>query len=173
MNLKQTLKNWLFPQPKLEVVQTCFESRFKLLPKGSPHSAGYDLMPVAEWLKVEGISQEVPFESLQIYPNQTKKFTLGFKAYFPEYEPIVSFLLPRSGKGSDGFVIGNLVGVIDCDYQGNWILQVWNRTDDTLTIKAFEPIAQVVFLPIIDPNILCVDSFSVETSRGTKGGILK
>jgi len=97
---------------------------------------------------------------------------LGFSAHIGSYNKyLAGFLLPRSGLGSlDGIVLGNLIGLIDADYQDEWKAAIWNRNDDTsIHIKPGMKIAQLVFLPVINNiDFINADTFSNSTSR--KGG---
>ncbi|MXW48325.1 MAG: dUTP diphosphatase [Gammaproteobacteria bacterium] len=82
---------------------------------------------------------------------------------------IAAILLPRSGLGhKHGIVLGNLVGLIDSDYQGQVFVSCWNRGDDTFTIQPGDRIAQMVFVPVIQPNLTKVDEF--ETTARAAGG---
>jgi len=78
-------------------------------------------------------------------------------------------ILPRSGLGhKHGIVLGNLVGLIDSDYQGQLFVSCWNRGDKTFTIDIGERIAQLVFLPVIQVAFDIVESFD-ESDRGAGG----
>lgn len=82
---------------------------------------------------------------------------------------LAAVLLPRSGLGhKHGIVLGNLVGLIDSDYQGELMVSVWNRSQAAFSIQPFERIAQMVILPVIQAEFKQVEEF--ETSeRGTGG----
>ncbi len=78
-------------------------------------------------------------------------------------------ILPRSGLGhKHGIVLGNLVGLIDSDYQGELKISCWNRHSDHFTIAPFERIAQLVFVPIVQAEFVVVDAFTA-TPRGENG----
>jgi len=82
---------------------------------------------------------------------------------------LAGVLLPRSGLGhKHGIVLGNLVGLIDSDYQGQVLVSCWNRSQSAFTIEIGERIAQMVFVPIIQAEFECVTEFD-ETHRGTGG----
>ncbi len=84
----------------------------------------------------------------------------------PEFCAVV---LPRSGLGhKHGLVLGNLVGLIDADYQGPLMISVWNRSEEAYTIAPGDRIAQLVFLPVARAHLRPVASF-IETDRGTGG----
>ena len=79
-------------------------------------------------------------------------------------------LLPRSGLGhKHGIVLGNLVGLIDADYQGPLMMSIWNRSGVPFEIKPYERMAQAVFLPVIHPIFQQVDEFVSATERGNDG----
>jgi dUTP pyrophosphatase len=83
---------------------------------------------------------------------------------------IVGLLFPRSGKGhSLGMVLGNLVGVIDSDYQGEVKVSVWNRSSQPFTIESGDRIAQLVFVRKPEVEFELVSSFETVTSRGEGG----
>ena len=78
-------------------------------------------------------------------------------------------LLPRSGLGhKHGIVLGNLVGLIDSDYQGELMVSVWNRSSNPFTIEPFERIAQMVIVPVVQAAFELVDDF-VASERGEGG----
>ncbi len=78
-------------------------------------------------------------------------------------------ILPRSGLGhKHGVVLGNLVGLIDSDYQGQLMVSVWNRSDKTFTIEPGERMAQMVFVPVVQAEFNIVDDFDA-TERGAGG----
>ena len=80
-----------------------------------------------------------------------------------------AMLLPRSGLGhKHGIVLGNLVGLIDSDYQGELMVSVWNRSQTAFTIEPMERIAQMVIVPIIQASFEVVDEF-VSSHRGEGG----
>jgi len=80
-----------------------------------------------------------------------------------------ALLFPRSGQGHKrGLVLGNLVGVIDSDYRGEAMISAWNRTGGDLVIEPLERIAQMVVVPILQPQIEIVDSLD-ETERAAGG----
>lgn len=82
---------------------------------------------------------------------------------------LAAVLLPRSGLGhKHGIVLGNLVGLIDSDYQGQLFVSVWNRGHDTFTIQVGERIAQMVFVPVVRPELEVVADFE-ESARGAGG----
>lgn len=82
---------------------------------------------------------------------------------------LAAVLLPRSGLGhKHGIVLGNLVGLIDSDYQGQVFVSCWNRGNDSFTIQIGERIAQMVFVPVVQVAFQIVDAFD-ESARGSGG----
>ena len=82
---------------------------------------------------------------------------------------LAAVLLPRSGLGhKNGIVLGNLVGLIDSDYQGPLMVSVWNRSTTPFTINPGDRIAQMVFVPVVQVGFEVVEDFS-ETTRGAGG----
>ena len=78
-------------------------------------------------------------------------------------------ILPRSGLGSKGLVIGNLVGLIDSDYQGELTITAWNRSNAAMTINPGDRIAQLIIVPILHAEFDVVEDFHKSTARGTGG----
>lgn len=82
---------------------------------------------------------------------------------------VCAVVLPRSGLGHrHGLVLGNLVGLIDADYQGPLMISVWNRSAQAYTIAPGDRIAQLVFMPVVRARLRLVEAF-VESDRGTGG----
>lgn len=103
--------------------------------------------------------------------GEIKLIPLGIKMHI--FDPgIACVLLPRSGLGIKGLVLGNLVGLIDSDYQGVVTAIVWNRnfreSFEDIIIKPGEKIAQAIFIPVIIPILIPVKSF-ITTDRGESG----
>ncbi|KTD08302.1 dUTP diphosphatase [Legionella jamestowniensis] len=107
-------------------------------------------------------------KSLQIAPKETVLLPTGIAIYI-EDPNLAAVILPRSGLGhKHGIVLGNLVGLIDSDYQGELKISCWNRNEEHFTVNPGDRIAQLVFLPIAHPEFKIVDSFT-ESSRGADG----
>lgn len=86
-----------------------------------------------------------------------------------EDEGLAALVVPRSGLGSKhGIVLGNLVGLIDSDYQGELMVPAWNRSDKDFEINPGDRIAQMIIVPIVQANFNIVESFE-KTKRGEKG----
>jgi len=81
-----------------------------------------------------------------------------------------ALILPRSGLGhKHGIVLGNLVGLIDSDYQGQLMVSAWNRSDVAFTIEPMERIAQLVIVPVVQAEFRIVDEFAAASERGEGG----
>jgi len=81
-----------------------------------------------------------------------------------------ALILPRSGLGhKHGIVLGNLVGLIDSDYQGQLMVSAWNRSDVAFTIEPMERIAQLVIVPVVQAGFCIVDEFAAASERGEGG----
>jgi dUTP pyrophosphatase len=105
---------------------------------------------------------------LQIAPQQTVLLPTGLAMYIADPE-LAAVILPRSGLGhKHGLVLGNLVGLIDSDYQGELKISCWNRGHDHFTVNPGDRMAQLVFVPIVQVAFSVVDGF-VETTRGEGG----
>lgn len=90
-------------------------------------------------------------------------------AIFLDDPALVAMILPRSGIGhKHGLVLGNLVGLIDSDYQGELMISCWNRSGVAYTVSPGERIAQLVIVPVVQVKMMVVDAF-VPTARGEGG----
>jgi dUTP pyrophosphatase len=106
---------------------------------------------------------------LTLAPNAWQLVPTGMAIHLadPGYAALI---LPRSGLGhKHGIVLGNLVGLIDSDYQGQLMVSAWNRSDVAFTIEPMERIAQLVIVPVVQAQFRVVDAFGAETERGTGG----
>lgn len=107
-------------------------------------------------------------ETVTLEPGETKLIPMGFAIHIADHN-IAATLLPRSGLGhKHGIVLGNLVGLIDSDYQGQLYVSCWNRGDTTFSIEMGDRIAQMVFVPVIQVTLNRVEDF-FETERGEGG----
>ena len=108
-------------------------------------------------------------EPLTLAPNAWQLVPTGMALYLadPHY---AAMILPRSGMGhKHGIVLGNLVGLIDSDYQGQLMVSAWNRTDVPFTIEPMERIAQLVIVPVVQASFNVVDEFADVSQRATGG----
>jgi len=107
-------------------------------------------------------------EALTIEPGETHLIPTGMAIHLDD-PGLAAMLLPRSGLGhKHGIVLGNLVGLIDSDYQGQLMVSVWNRGNTTFTVEIGERIAQMVIVPVIQPEFKIVNDFD-ESDRGEGG----
>ena len=105
---------------------------------------------------------------LQLAPGATELIPTGLAIHIAD-PAIAATILPRSGLGhKHGIVLGNLVGLIDSDYQGPLMVSCWNRGNDHYTITPGDRIAQLVFVPVIQAEFNIVDDFEA-TIRGQGG----
>jgi dUTP pyrophosphatase len=121
----------------------------------TPGSAGLDLRACLE-------------QPLTLNPGETQLIPTGLAIHLadPGYAAI---LLPRSGLGhKHGVVLGNLVGLIDSDYQGQLMVSVWNRGKEAFTIQPFERIAQMLIVPVVQAEFRVVEDFAA-SARGSGG----
>ena len=107
-------------------------------------------------------------EAITIEPGQTVLVKTGMAIYIedPSYAGLI---LPRSGLGhKHGIVLGNLVGLIDSDYQGELMVSVWNRSQNAFTLEPGERLAQYVLVPVLHAEFDLVDEFKA-SERGAGG----
>ena len=130
--------------------------RSQLPQYATPGSAGLDLRACLD-------------APLTLAPNAWQLVPTGIAIHLrdPGYAAV---LLPRSGLGhKHGIVLGNLVGLIDSDYQGQLMVSCWNRSDVAFTIEPMERIAQMVIVPVVQARWRVVDEFADTTERGAGG----
>ncbi len=105
---------------------------------------------------------------LVLEPGKTELIKTGLSIYLQDSN-YAAIILPRSGLGhKHGIVLGNLVGLIDSDYQGELMISCWNRSNKSFTIEPMERIAQLVIVPVARADFEVVDNF--ETSQRGQGG---
>lgn len=105
---------------------------------------------------------------ITLEPGQTVLIPTGLAIHLNNNQ-FAALILPRSGLGhKHGIVLGNLVGLIDSDYQGELMVSTWNRGQTNFTIEPFERIAQLVIVPIVQATFNIVDDFNA-SNRGTSG----
>jgi dUTP pyrophosphatase len=121
----------------------------------TPGSAGLDLRACLD-------------AAITLAPGQTTLIPTGLAIHIAD-PGLAALILPRSGLGhKHGIVLGNLVGLIDSDYQGQLMVSCWNRGQTEFTIQPFERIAQLVIVPVVQATFRRVDSFDA-TARGAGG----
>ena len=122
----------------------------------TPGSAGLDLRACLN-------------ESLTLQPNAWQLVPTGIAIYLQDPN-FAAMILPRSGLGhKHGIVLGNLVGLIDSDYQGQLMVSAWNRSDVAFTIEPMERIAQLVIVPVVQAQFNVVTEFHASSERGEGG----
>ncbi|WP_321349870.1 dUTP diphosphatase [Halopseudomonas oceani] len=105
---------------------------------------------------------------LALEPGQTELLPTGLAIHIAD-PGLAAMILPRSGMGhKHGIVLGNLVGLIDSDYQGQLMVSCWNRGNRAFTINPGERIAQLVLVPVLQAELQIVDSFD-DSQRGAGG----
>ena len=106
--------------------------------------------------------------TLSMAPGAVELIPTGIALYI-EDPGLAGLLLPRSGLGhKHGIVLGNLVGLIDSDYQGQLFVSCWNRSDTEFSIEAGDRIAQLVIVPVVQTAFNVVEEFTL-TDRGSGG----
>jgi dUTP pyrophosphatase len=106
--------------------------------------------------------------AITLAPGAAELIPTGVSIYIA-YPDLAAVLLPRSGLGhKNGIVLGNLVGLIDADYQGPLMVSVWNRGTAAFTISPGDRVAQMVFVPVVQVAFDVVEDFSA-TVRGAGG----
>lgn len=140
---------------KLRILDPRIGREFPLPQHATAGSAGMDLRAC-----IDG--------ALTLAPGAAELIPTGVSIYIGDPE-LAAVLLPRSGLGhKNGIVLGNLVGLIDSDYQGPLMVSVWNRGAAPFTINPGDRIAQMVFVPVVQVGFEVVEDFST-TSRGAGG----
>lgn len=105
---------------------------------------------------------------LTISPGETQLIPTGIAIHIDD-PGMAAVILPRSGLGhKHGIVLGNLVGLIDSDYQGQLFISCWNRSSESFTIESGDRIAQLVFVPVVQAAFEVVENFS--DSHRAEGG---
>ncbi|MPZ42653.1 MAG: dUTP diphosphatase [Betaproteobacteria bacterium] len=121
----------------------------------TPGSAGLDLRACLE-------------KPLELKPGQTELIPAGIAIHIAD-PGLAAIILPRSGLGhKHGIVLGNLVGLIDSDYQGQIFVSTWNRGQAPFTVEPMERLAQLVIVPVVQVGFNVVDEFGA-SSRGAGG----
>ena len=140
---------------KVRILDSRIGGEFPLPAYATDGSAGLDLRACLD-------------APLELTPGRTELLPTGL-AIWVEDPALAAVILPRSGLGhKHGIVLGNLVGLIDSDYQGQLMVSCWNRGTSTYTIQPGERIAQLVIVPVVQVELEVVDEFTA-TDRGTGG----
>jgi len=140
---------------KLKILDARIGDNFPLPTYATQGSAGLDLRAC-----VESITE--------VSPDETILIPTGISIFIDD-PSLAAVILPRSGLGhKHGIVLGNLVGLIDSDYQGPLMVSMWNRSHQSFTVKPGDRIAQLVFVPIVQADFEVVEEFS-SSDRGEGG----
>jgi len=140
---------------ELKIIDPRIGAEFPLPAHATPGSAGMDLRACID-------------TPIECQPGETRLIPSGVAVHIAD-PSLAAVVLPRSGLGhKHGIVLGNLVGLIDSDYQGQIFISVWNRGEAPFVINPGERIAQLVFLPVVQVDFELVDEF--EQSQRSGGG---
>lgn len=140
---------------QVKILDARIGKEFPLPEYATPGSAGLDLRACLD-------------QALTLEPGQTELIPTGLSIHI-EDPNLCAMILPRSGLGHrHGIVLGNLVGLIDSDYQGQLFVSCWNRGHTTFDINPGERIAQLVLVPVVQAEFEVVDEFS-DSHRGDGG----
>ena len=143
------------PALKIRVLDPRLGSEYPLPAYATGGSAGLDLRALLD-------------APLELRPGEAQLLPTGL-AIWLEDPTLAAMILPRSGLGhKHGIVLGNLVGLIDSDYQGQVMVSVWNRGSHPFTVEPGERIAQMVIVPVVQVSLDVVETFE-ESARGGGG----
>lgn len=133
------------------------DKRIELPEKATIDSAGFDLQAAID-------------EEIILLPGESRLIPTGLAIYI-EDNSIVGMIHPRSKLGAkQGLVVGNLTGIIDSDYQGQWFVSAWNRNfNESIRIQPLDRIAQVCFIQLAKVSFGEVDEFDTITERNNDG----
>ena len=139
----------------VKILDPRFGNQFPLPTHATSGSAGLDLRACLD-------------DAIELAPGATVLLPTGLAIHIAD-PSLAAMVLPRSGLGhKHGVVLGNLVGLIDSDYQGQLMVSVWNRAQESFTIEPGERIAQMIFVPVVQAEFNVVEDFSA-TERGEGG----
>jgi len=140
---------------QVKILDSRIGDTFPLPTYATPGSAGMDLRACLD-------------TALTLEPGQTELIPTGISIHIAD-PSLCAMILPRSGLGhKHGIVLGNLVGLIDSDYQGQLFVSCWNRGQTTFSMEPGERIAQLVLVPVVQAEFELVDEFT-DTERGEGG----
>ena len=140
---------------ELKILDSRIGSEFPLPAYATPGSAGMDLRAMID-------------TQLTIAPGETVLIPTGIAIHVAD-PGLAAMILPRSGLGhKHGIVLGNLVGLIDSDYQGPLMVSCWNRGNQAFSIEIGDRLAQLVFVPVVQAQFKLVDEFD-SSDRGEGG----
>ena len=140
---------------QLKILDPRVGEQFPLPEHATAGSAGVDLRACLD-------------ETMTLQPGQTELIPTGMAVYI-EDPGLAAMILPRSGLGhKHGIVLGNLVGLIDSDYQGQLYVSCWNRGSAAYSLEPGERLAQMVIVPVVQADFEVVEEFA-ESERGAGG----
>lgn len=140
---------------QLKILDPRLGEEFALPDYATPGSAGVDLRACVD-------------DSVNLEPGQTELIPSGMAIYIAD-PSLAAIILPRSGLGhKHGIVLGNLVGLIDSDYQGQVFVSCWNRGHESFVINPGDRLAQMVFVPVVQADFEVVQEFD-SSDRGAGG----
>lgn len=139
----------------VKILDTRLGREFPLPSYATTGAAGLDLRALSD-------------EKIVLQPGETRLIPTGLAIYIAD-PSLAAVILPRSGLGhKHGIVLGNLVGLIDSDYQGPLMISAWNRSQEPFVIEVGDRIAQLVFVPVVQAEFNIVTDFE-QTERGDGG----
>src|SRR5471030_2675915 len=139
----------------IKILDPRIGSTFPLPAYATPGSAGLDLRACLD-------------ASVELKPGETTLLPTGLAIHIGDAN-LAAVILPRSGLGhKHGVVLGNLVGLIDSDYQGQLMISTWNRGATAFTLNPLERLAQLVIVPVVQATFNIVDDFA-QSERGAGG----
>jgi dUTP pyrophosphatase len=140
---------------QLKILDPRLGEEFALPKYATPGSAGVDLRACVD-------------DAVNLEPGQTELIPSGMAIYIAD-PSLAAIILPRSGLGhKHGIVLGNLVGLIDSDYQGQVFVSCWNRGHESFVINPGDRLAQMVFVPVVQADFEVVQEFD-SSDRGAGG----
>jgi dUTP pyrophosphatase len=143
------------PKVELKILDSRIGKEFPLPRYATQGSAGLDVRACLD-------------APVTLAPGETALIRSGFAIHIGDPQ-LAAVVIPRSGLGhKHGIVMGNLVGLIDSDYQGELLISCWNRGTDPFTIEVGERIAQLIFVPVVQAQFDVVEEFEA-SARGAGG----
>ncbi len=143
------------PVVDLKILDPRYGREFPLPTYATPGSAAVDLRAC------------VP-ETLTLAPSDCRLVPAGLAIHLAD-RSFAALILPRSGLGHKGLVLGNTVGLIDSDYQGEITLSCWNRGTEPFAIAPGDRVAQLLIVPVVAAHFRVVEQFPEATERGAAG----
>lgn len=140
---------------QIKIIDNRAYKYFSFLRYATPGSAGLDLPACLD-------------SSLIMYPGENYLISTGIAIYIADVG-IAGIILPRSGLGHKyGIILGNVIGLIDSDYQGELMISLWNRSQKEFVVRPGQRVAQLIFISVIQIKFSMVSSFDPSV-RGSKG----